>query len=58
MKLIDGETLLNDIKSHVDYSPEDDYDEGWNDAISKIEVLKELAEQIPKTFLVRWENIL
>lgn len=33
-------------------------DEEWNDAISKIEVLKELAEQIPKTFLVRWENIL
>lgn len=33
MKLIDGEALLNDIKSHVDYSPEDDYDEGWNDAL-------------------------
>lgn len=33
-------------------------DKEWKDAISKIEVLKELAEQIPKTFLVRWENIL
>lgn len=33
MKLIDEEALLNNIKSHVDYSPEDDYDEGWNDAV-------------------------
>lgn len=33
MKLIDGEALLNDVKSHIDYSPEDDYDEGWNDAL-------------------------
>ncbi len=30
----------------------------WTDAISKIEVLKELAEQIPKTFTVSFENIL
>lgn len=33
MKMIDGEALLNDVKSHIDYSPEDDYDEGWNDAL-------------------------
>lgn len=33
MKLIDEETLLNDVKSHIDDSPEDDYDEGWNDAL-------------------------
>ncbi len=33
-------------------------DKEWQDAISKIEVLKELAEQIPKTFTVAWENIL
>jgi len=33
-------------------------DEKWSDALSKIEVLKELAEQIPKTFAVTWENIL
>lgn len=33
MKLIDGETLLNDIKSHLDYDTADGYDEGWNDAI-------------------------
>ena len=33
-------------------------DKEWQDAISKIEVLKELAEQIPKTFAVAWENIL
>ncbi|MBO7345113.1 MAG: DUF4363 family protein [Clostridia bacterium] len=33
-------------------------DKEWKDAISKIEVLKELAEQIPKTFLIAWENIL
>ena len=33
-------------------------DKEWKDAISKIEVLKELAEQIPKTFAVAWENIL
>ena len=33
-------------------------DEKWEDAISKIEVLKELSEQIPKTFKVSWENVL
>lgn len=33
-------------------------DEKWDDAISKIEVLKELSEQIPKTFTLSWENIL
>ncbi|MBQ7236779.1 MAG: DUF4363 family protein [Clostridia bacterium] len=33
-------------------------DKEWNDAISKIEVLIELAEQIPKTFSVTWENVL
>ena len=32
-------------------------EEKWEDAISKIEVLKELAEQIPKTFKVSIENI-
>ncbi len=30
----------------------------WEEALPKIEVLKELAEQIPVTFSVRWENIL
>ena len=33
-------------------------DKEWCDAISKIEVLKELAEQIPRTFKILWENIL
>ena len=33
-------------------------DKQWEDAISKIEVLKELSEQIPKTFRVSWENVL
>jgi hypothetical protein len=33
-------------------------DKEWTDAISKIEVLKELCEQIPKTFILTWENIL
>ena len=33
-------------------------DQEWTDAISKIEVLKELSEQIPKTFIIAWENIL
>ncbi len=33
-------------------------DKEWNDAISKIEVLKELSEQIPKTFKVSFENVL
>ena len=32
-------------------------DEKWEDALSKIEVLKELTEQIPKTFQVSIENI-
>lgn len=32
-------------------------DEKWEDALSKIEVLKELTEQIPKTFAVSVENI-
>lgn len=31
--------------------------EKWEDALSKIEVLKELSEQIPKTFSVSIENI-
>ncbi len=33
-------------------------DKEWKDAISKIEVLIELSEQIPKTFMLSWENIL
>jgi hypothetical protein len=33
-------------------------DKEWEDAISKIEVLKELAEQIPKTFSLKLENVL
>ena len=33
-------------------------DKEWADAISKVEVLIELSEQIPKTFIVSWENIL
>ena len=33
-------------------------DKEWKDAISKIEVLKELTEQIPKTFMLSWDNIL
>ena len=32
-------------------------DKKWEDALSKIEVLKELTEQIPKTFQVSIENI-
>ena len=31
-------------------------DKEWKDAISKIEVLIELNEQIPKTFMLSWEN--
>ena len=34
------------------------HDKEWHDAISKIEVLKELSEQIPHTFKITWENIL
>lgn len=33
-------------------------DKKWEDALSKLEVLKELAEQIPKTFTVSFSNIL
>ena len=33
-------------------------DKEWKDAISKIEVLIELSEQIPKTFVLSWQNIL
>lgn len=33
-------------------------DKKWEDAISKIEVLKELSEQIPKSFVVSFDNIL
>ncbi|MBE7081178.1 MAG: DUF4363 family protein [Clostridiales bacterium] len=33
-------------------------DKEWKDAISKIEVLIELSEQIPKTFVLSFENIL
>ena len=33
-------------------------DKEWKDAISKIEVLIELSEQIPKTFNLSFENIL
>lgn len=33
------------------------HDKEWTDAISKIEVLLELSEQIPKTFSVKLENI-
>ncbi|WVS22247.1 hypothetical protein [Enterococcus phage vB_EFaS_ZC1] len=46
MKLIDGETLLNEIKPHVDYTPEDDYDEGWNDALEMcMEVIKQALKE-------------
>ena len=34
------------------------YDKEWEDAISKVEVIKELTEQIPKTFKLSWENLL
>ncbi len=33
-------------------------DKEWKDAVSKIEVLIELTEQIPKTFVLSLENIL
>lgn len=33
-------------------------DKKWEDSISKVEVLKELSEQVPKTFLIKLENIL
>ena len=32
--------------------------EQWEDAISKIEVLRELSEQLPKSFSISIENIL
>lgn len=54
MKLIDEETLLNDVKSHMDYSPEDDYDEGWNDALEMCaeaikQACREANEEAAKT---------
>lgn len=33
-------------------------DEEWTDAVSKIEVLIDLTEQIPKTFRLSFENVL
>lgn len=33
-------------------------DKKWEDALSKMEVLKELSEQIPKTFTISLANIL
>lgn len=33
-------------------------DEKWEDALSKIEVLRELVEEIPKSFELTFENIL
>ena len=33
-------------------------DKEWADAISKIEVLRELAEQLPKSFAISIENIM
>ena len=33
-------------------------DEKWIDALSKLEVVKELIEQIPRTFNISFENIL
>lgn len=33
-------------------------DKEWHDAISKVQVLIELSEQIPKTFKISFENIL
>lgn len=46
MKLIDEETLLNDVKSHMDYSPEDDYDEGWTDALEMcVEAIKQACRE-------------
>lgn len=54
MKLIDEETLLNDVKSHMDYSPEDDYDKGWNDALEMCaeaikQACREANEEAAKT---------
>lgn len=58
MKLIDGEALLNDVKSHIDYDTLDDYDEGWNDAVETcldeitdaLEEANEEAAETPITF--------
>lgn len=33
-------------------------DEEWTDAVSKIEVLIDLTEQIPKTFRLSFENVM
>jgi hypothetical protein len=33
-------------------------EEKWEDALSKIEVLRELAEQVPQVFTLTWENVL
>ena len=33
-------------------------DKKWDDALSKVEVIKELSEQIPKTFEISIQNIL
>ena len=33
-------------------------EEKWEDALSKVEVLLELAEQVPKTFKLSLENVL
>lgn len=54
MKLIDEEALLNDVKSHIDYNPEDDYDEGWNDALEMCaeaikQACREANEEAAKT---------
>ncbi len=32
-------------------------DKKWEDALSKVEVLKELSEQIPKTFVISFANV-
>lgn len=54
MKLIDEEALLNNVKSHKDYEPLDDYDEGWNDALDTCmeeikEACREANEEAAKT---------
>lgn len=54
MKLIDGEALLNDIKSHIDYDTEDDYDKGWNGALEMCvgaikQAIKEAKEEPAET---------
>ena len=32
-------------------------DKKWTDALSKLEVLKELAEQLPRNFILTLENV-